>query len=290
MVLGLVLASVSGVTVEQGTLAGFGEAIWMRSRHAEVAVVPRLGRIMWFSRPGGKNVLWTQVVEPKAGEWANWGGDKLWPAPQSNWGWPPPADIDGAPHQAVIQGTMVELRSPVCRRFGVRFTRRMYLSPNRAEFTTVNYMDGQRDATQRLAVWQVAQVDNPDYAELPAQVGKSRFAKGVEAYEGTKLEMPWIEFRGDFARLYRQSAGVAKYGSDGPDGRVSSVRDGVRFTIRTELDPKAEYPDGNKALQVYLSQDPLKYVELELNSPLVDLPPYGQARLTTVWSLQPEGR
>src|SRR4029078_7662808 len=73
-------------------------------------VVPALGRVMRYALVGGANQLWNAAPDRrfKPGEWQNWGGDKIWPAPQSQWpglsgqSWPPHPTFDQTPHTAEV--------------------------------------------------------------------------------------------------------------------------------------------------------------------------------------------
>src|SRR5262245_58121782 len=98
-------------------------AIVLRNQAAEVVIVPEIGRVMRFTlrgAAGGRGGASGQADEAASGPfwtapgigkelpadaegWRNYGGDKTWPAPQSDWakvagrGWPPPAGFDAAP-------------------------------------------------------------------------------------------------------------------------------------------------------------------------------------------------
>jgi hypothetical protein len=41
----------------------------------------------------------------------NW-GSTFWTSPQADWGWPPPAEIDGVPFEATLDGGILTLRGP----------------------------------------------------------------------------------------------------------------------------------------------------------------------------------
>jgi hypothetical protein len=84
------------------------QAMPLRNRHTEVVVVPAIGRVMslGFAGDGGRSdPFWRhdRLAPNLTGDengWINYGGDKAWPAPQSDWertfgkGWPPPATFD----------------------------------------------------------------------------------------------------------------------------------------------------------------------------------------------------
>src|SRR3954471_21685940 len=52
----------------------------------EAIVVPSLARVMHFATAGGKNWLWQPPAgQEMQGDWKNFGGEKAWVAPQSQW-------------------------------------------------------------------------------------------------------------------------------------------------------------------------------------------------------------
>jgi hypothetical protein len=77
------------------------------------AVVPKVGgRILQYDL-GTHPVLWANPAEAGksywgiAGAYGNFGGYKMWPAPQGNWdamwgNWPPPNNLDQGPYSALI--------------------------------------------------------------------------------------------------------------------------------------------------------------------------------------------
>src|SRR6185437_8047847 len=95
------------VKVEKATWHGWSDAVILKNAVAAVVIVPSIGRVMNFSfldargQPG-EGPLWNnrdmdgKPVDPASSQWGNFGGDKSWPALQSEWpniqhrGWPPP--------------------------------------------------------------------------------------------------------------------------------------------------------------------------------------------------------
>ena len=89
----------------------------LRNRATEVVVVPAIGRVMrlGFAGDGGaSDLFWRHgqlgpSLAPDENGWINLGGDKAWPAPQSEWqrivgkGWPPPVTFDAVAHTATIE-------------------------------------------------------------------------------------------------------------------------------------------------------------------------------------------
>ena len=114
----------------------------LKNEFIEVAVAPELGgRIMEFSL-SGRNFLFenprlkgAENVQPTSawdGKWLNYGGEKIWPAPQGwgdperEWGGPPDPFIDGGRFEVLAEGeNFIEIASPVEPRSGVRISRKI---------------------------------------------------------------------------------------------------------------------------------------------------------------------
>ena len=100
--------------------------------------------------------------------WANYGGDKTWPSPQSGWeraagrGWPPPQAFDGLPAEARIEGdSAVTLVSAVEPGYGIRARRRIELAADRPVLTVTTTYDKISGPPVEVAVWVITQVKDP---------------------------------------------------------------------------------------------------------------------------------
>src|ERR1043165_8928211 len=89
-------------TLEFADYHGWKNCAVLSNGKFEVIYVPQIGRIMRYGRIGGPNMLWenpkyfgkTVDLKNPGKDWTNFGGDKLWSAPQDRWGWPPDPRID----------------------------------------------------------------------------------------------------------------------------------------------------------------------------------------------------
>ena len=108
-------------------------------------MVPAIGRVMSsgtrgrrrrgrpFWRHGRSGPGWRRDENG----WINFGGDKAWPAPQSEWGrmvgkgWPPPRTFDAVAHTATVEGGAIVMLSPVDPAYGLRVRRRISLDATR---------------------------------------------------------------------------------------------------------------------------------------------------------------
>jgi hypothetical protein len=171
-----------GASVSKSTYRGW-ESLAITNGLIEVQIVPQIGgRVIQF-KLGDFEFLWVNPqlagkqpppggLGPK-GEWLNYGGDKLWPAPQG-WGggdqWPGPPDavLDGGPYTAAIMRTAagtggVVLDSQKDSRSGIQFSRVVSVSDSPRQDsahvafeTTMKNIDTR---PRRWGIWQVTQIN-----------------------------------------------------------------------------------------------------------------------------------
>jgi len=146
----------------------------------EVQVVPDIGgRVIQLSL-GGFEYLWVNPrlagkpptpdgLGPDKG-WLNYGGDKLWPAPQGwdgedQWPGPPDGVLDGSPHRGEITapsgpgGATVRLTSPESPRCGIQFSRTVTLSSGASRVAFASTMKNTGTKPRRWGIWQVTQLN-----------------------------------------------------------------------------------------------------------------------------------
>ena len=133
--------------------------------------VPQIGaRIMQFDLGDHASIF---VNENETGKtyqpsenapWHNYGGYKVWPAPQDRWGWPPPPNLDFGVYEASVEvntadSTTVFVAGPIeqWQTPNLRLARRITLyrgsSRVRVEQTIIN----EGDAPDTWSVWDVTQ-------------------------------------------------------------------------------------------------------------------------------------
>jgi hypothetical protein len=266
------------ISVSKIEYHGWKDCYLLASAALEVVVVPAIGRVMQLRRIGDDaGVLWQnseldgQLPKPNSGTWANFGGDKCWPAPQSDWPpimgheWPPPAAFDASPFEVSVTCSGLTLKSPVDSAWGIQAVRHIELDSARPVMQVRTEFSKMTGEPVRVAIWTIAQFQDPACIaiELP---GNSRFPSGY-----TKLikdDPAELVVNGRLLTFVRHASMFAKIGSDANEivwvGQTSVVR------VQSEQLP-GEYPDGGCHLEVYTNPGAQKYVELETLGPLVDL-------------------
>ena len=285
---------------------GWKDAIFVRNGKAEVVIVPSLGRVMQFRFLDGKEnngvfwengALYGKALDAKSSEWGNFGGDKSWPSPQSDWpkmtqrNWPPPSVFDSVPVTAIQMSdypSTVVLKSEVDPNYGIRTHRRIKLDHSRAVLTIETTYEKVSGGPVKVGVWVITQTKEPErvFINRPEH---SIFKDGYAHMDGAPpydyKEYPgWISMR-------RDPKNQTKIDNDGS----TMVWVGKDYTLKvesprfTELDGNSNFPDSGTSTQVYTNPDPLPYVELETLGPLSTMMVGDKISRTNVYTLEKRG-
>lgn len=301
-----------------------GDVLWLDNGVLRLGLVPALGgRLLSLRRVSGgdaRELLWrndrllTAELTPRPGheprphagslgDWANYGGDKTWPAPQgwdsdAQWAGPPDPVLDSGPYTAEPEQTpdlaAVTLTSGADPRTGLRLSRRFELRPGqcgyRLRLTAVNTSE----RTVRWALWNVTQLaaDGPGgtYLASPPSVNPLLSGTGFPR---------WCELDGDRVYVPHQDV-VGKLGFPAATGWLAHVGDGTTLTQRFPVEAGAEYPDAGSRAEVWLEHPlptplaalgdldpPARIVECEVLGRLTTLAPGQRTTLTLDCAVTP---
>lgn len=260
-----------------------GHEAWRLSDgRSEAIVVPDYGRVMRFGRVGGINWLWNAPSDKVAmNNWKNYGGDKTWPAPQSQWGamggkpgWPPPQAWDGMPHKAGVKNGKLWMVSPMQKVLGARVVREFWFDAN-GDFVISQAADKIKGDPVYFSLWSVIQIIPPEAIFLPLNPS-SPYKNNFHWISKPKVE---VDARLLSPGLLRVVPSVGddknnfKIGADANVSAVIAVRDGWAFRARSNK-PEGTYPDGAAddagfPVELYnMGAKDIHYNELELLSPM----------------------
>ncbi len=282
------------VTVTRTNYHGWADSIVLNNGAAEVVVVPAIGRVMKFSLVGAENPFWEKEAlfgkapDAKSNDWANFGGDKTWPAPQADWpkttprAWPPPVAFDSMPVTAQLRDTQVTLISPVDPHLGIRTYRMITLDPVEPVMRITTRYEKVTGEPLSVSVWIITQLDDPVGVFIPVPE-PTLFPSGHHAQ--SKDLPPDLKFANGLLSLTRPKDKSTKIGTDADTmlwvGRETMVR------IDSPRDRKRRYPDNSSSAEVYTNPDPDAYVELETLGPLQLLEVGQKMEAANVYTLIP---
>lgn len=288
---------------------GWKNALRISNGTVELVVVPSIGgRIMHYGYAGGPNLLWeNKTVAGKpipSGEWANTGGDKVWPWPQDDWAklhpkdWPPPAEADQMPHVAQIVGNdTVRVVSPIIIPYGVRIVRDIRLAPTGTRAFLTTHMEQMREGRpNRVSPWAVTQVNATPWILARLLPDASKLENGFRLQDATT----------EFKSVTKQSNGFLKIERNGTKGAklfadadlLATLQGDTLFTVRFAPNAPADnaghsYEAGDRA-QVYCHPDDTyftdhgmsTYTEMEMTAPLAVLKKGETITLDQVWEIR----
>ena len=294
----------SRITIAHINFHGW-DAIILRNQVAEIMIVPAIGRVMSFgfinengASGAAQNVLWNNPAvgsEQKSDVegWTNYGGDKVWPAPQSDWPknagnpWPPPKAFDAMPYTASVEDDQVQLLSSISPIYGIRVRRTIALDPQGPVMTTKTTYEKVQGAPVSVAVWSVTQVVAPERAFilLPSE---SAFQHG---YVNMLPAQPKdLKTDGRLLSLERDPKKSTMIGSDGDTLLSVGQNSDLLIENKTPVLPggKAEWPTQGLHSKIFTnSGDALKYMELEIFTPLSLLKVGDSTSMESTYTLLP---
>lgn len=280
------------VEVEKTTYRGWEGAYRLRNSVVELVVVPALGgRVLSYRLHGGDNILWENEAElnrdsePKQeeGEWHNYGGYRLWVAPQEEAqiaGWCR-SDDNRRCEIRLIDDSEIRLIAPPLAATGTQFTVELKLYPRSSRVRVRQRIRNASDKPIRWSVWDVTQVPPGGAITFPRNPN-SRFAEGIRYWRDEYRELPQWEI-GSRTVTVRHRDAHGKIGADSAAGWIA-YRNHDRVYVKTfGYDPAAEYPDDGCSLEVYTCPE---YAEMQVLSPLYELSPGEERVFVEEWTLQ----
>jgi len=257
--------------------------------------------------------------EAKAGQWFNYGGDKLWPLPEGHGAgeWPGPiSDVldDGEYEFSVVsQGATctVRLQGPADPATGLQYSREISIGSGSPEISFHAVMKNASDRPIRWSIQSVTQYDtansqdsgryNHDFWAFAPVNAHSAYLDGYHVRAGL-ADDPSFEIKDGLFRLhwlYLQN----EVWLDSDAGWIAVVDDATKYAVVERFDyaREAEYPgkasvifykngaaieldeSGTPRLRSAGPQQVPYYMEAELNSPMISLNPGASFMMETHW-------
>lgn len=263
------------VKVSQTNYHGWAKSLVLDNGSVRAVVVPEVGRVMEFGFVGEESPFWQKEAlagkkpDPKANDWVNFGGDKTWPSPQSDWpkitprAWPPPVAFDSMPVVAQTRGGQVTLISPVDPNYGIRTYRMITLDPVEPVMRITTRYEKILGDPVTAGVWIITQLRDPIGVYIPVP-RETLFPAGYTSQSGDAPA--GLKVLPGIIELQRSGKTSSKIGTDADSllwvGRQTMLR------IDSPRQLHRQYPDDGCSAEVYTNPDPDAYVELEILAPL----------------------
>jgi hypothetical protein len=285
------------VTVSHEPFLGWADAYQVSNGHATVSVVPAAGgRVLGFSLDG-QQALWVNPAlqgklfpvpqRPATWEgWRNYGGYKLWPAPQSLW----PKSVGDGPDPFLDGGTAsvqllpkrgLRLTGAPSLDMGLLFVRELELDPKTGVLTVQQRLRNIGPRPVEWSIWDVTQIPAPAWVFFPANPS-SAHKNGILPLDGGQAQ-----WKNEGGLIITEYGGVSgKIGADSPAGWMVGVVGDLAYIKR--FPPRradATYPDNGSTVEVYTNDKRLPYIEMEVLGPLVRLKPGEETAYPETWAL-----
>lgn len=294
------------VTVQRVTYHGYTDALRLSNGIVEAVVVPQLGRVLRFqfagqpqTNPLYEDAYWIRKTGADAdlSTWANFGGDKAWPAPQSAWpdlighAWPPDKSLDGSPYYAQALPSGVRLVSPVSAAFAARILRSITLRPGEARlyFAQSLLKDPAAPKVFPAGFWEITQVRADAQVQISAALAPGQTAPFQSlSTSGVSETAPFYKIGGGFLSITHDPDTSHKI-SASPHPGVIFLRYGPGLVFSehyTPPPPESVYAVHEQPLEVYSGAGHPGYFELEVLGPLLPLKAGESASLPVYWELQ----
>jgi len=186
------------------------------SKNVDVFVNPAEGGRITSFKLGSYNFLVEKDSIPGAY------GSTLWPGPQSDWNWPPPAVLDSRPYSAVDNGNSVKLTSGKDPVTGFQFSKE--LSADKANSVNLDYtITNKTGETKKVSPWEISRVHKGGLLFFP--MGKKTM--GVKAFDPVNLDVidGIVWYKDKLKRPEKNKLSTA----DGSEGWTAYAIDGKLF-------------------------------------------------------------
>jgi len=250
------------------------DTLSLENRWLTVHIVPKLGgRIMQLSLGEDELLFVNRSLEGEADEglsgkgiWKNFGGEKVWPAPQgwsSEGQWPGPPDpvLDGGEYRCEVkekgQNEIVSLTSPKDNYTGLQINREISLKDDSSCVHVKVTFSNIKGSPVRWSVWSVCQVALPEesiggkYKIVTPVSCKSKFNGGYKVLHGLANNPQFTSDKyGNMIVDYQYLVG--KVGIDSSEGWVAfvDIQTGKVLVMSFDAEQKDEHPD-DASIQIW---------------------------------------
>jgi len=201
-------------------------------------------------------------------------GSTFWPSPQSDWGWPPPEQLDRAPFQAAVNGAAIELVGQPSAQLGLRFSKRFSADPAKGAVVLQYSIENTGASSRSVAPWEVSRVHPNGLTFFPA--GQARPGSGSFSPLQTLDAAGATWFAHDPASL----SGDGKLFADSSRGWLAHLAGDALFIKSFPDVGAAEQAPGEAEIEIYASR---AYVEVEQQGPYAPLASGETASWTVRW-------
>jgi len=277
-------------SIEKISYSGWPACWRLRNSTVELIATSDVGpRVMRFAFVGGENVLCElpdTLGKTGGTQWRNYGGHRLWHAPESR---PRTYHPDNTPVLVQVLDDGIRLTQPAEPTTGIQKELQLTLDPHAAQATLHHRLTNQNLWPVTLAPWAITVMAAGGVAVFPLA---PRGSHSTELLPNCSLSL-WSytdmsDARWTWGRQYvllRQDPAAQtpqKAGGPVPAGWAAYWRAGQLFIKSFTFRPGAEYPDRGCSFETYTDA---QILELESLGPLATLQPGASVEHVEHWHL-----
>ena len=231
------------------------------------------GRVIEFSLGGAggrHNALVTRAESARSY------GSSLWPSPQSDWNWPPPAELDALAWQVVVEGRVLRATSGTNAALGLSAEQSIALLPELGAARIDYRLTNHGSAPRKVAAWQNSRVRPGGLTFFPSSGASLPQSKFALTPSGGVI---WFAHGGE------RDARNGKLFADGEEGWLAHVDGDLLFLKVFPPVPAERQAPGESEVQIYVDAGGA-FVEVEQQGPYEEVAPGASSTWRCHWLLE----
>jgi hypothetical protein len=211
----------------------------------------------------------------------NW-GSTFWNSPQSDWNWPPSAELDNKPYSAKVEGDKLIMTSEKDPKTGLVVTKTFSGNIKNGCFTLKYTITNQSDKPQKVAPWEVTRVHTNGIAFFP--MGRGEKWGGLLPLTTEKNGICWFTYK----ESGLPTKGDRQLYTDGAEGWLAELNGDVVLVKKFPDIPLEKNAPKEGEVELYASPvAPGKsYVEIEHQGAYEELAPGASSNWEVSWFLR----
>ena len=237
---------------------------------------PSIGGRITFLKLDGKDFLTGKTVND-----FNW-GSTFWISPQSDWDWPPSAEIDNKPYSAKVEADELVMVSRKDPKTGLIVTKKISANTKSSSYTLKYTITNASGEVRKVAPWEVTRVQTDGIAFFP--VGKGEKTGGLLPLMTEKNGICWFTYKESMLPV----KGDRQLYTDSAEGLLAEVNKNVVLVKKFPDIPLGKNAPKEGEVELYASPvEPGKsYVEIEHQGAYQELQPGASLTWKVIWYLR----
>lgn len=205
-------------------------------------------------------------------------GSTFWTSPQSQWGWPPPVELDSEPYQTEVAEEVVSMTSRPDQALGLAVTKRFSVDADEESVAIEYLVENHASESRTIAPWEISRHPIGGLTFFPAGAGAAPWSTlAVQEANGAL----WFAY--DPAPITDHQKLFA-HASEGWIAHLDIARQMLLLKTFAEIAPGDQAP-GEAQIELYA--DPgHTYVEVEQQGAYRPIAPGAKISWTVTWRLR----